>query len=128
RQRTHVLGWDLAYMGALFCCATWFRAGPRHTQDADVMAEPFPGRESAFLARLGGNYYVPAQALRDANRDRSSFNVIHTPTAFKVDVFIQKDRSFDRSALQRRGWREVRPGPDGALRGVEPEDSILFAI
>src|SRR5262245_56232584 len=83
----------------------------RQTQDADVMAEPFLGREAAFVARLGRNYYFSTQAIRDANHDRSSFNVIHTSTAFKVDVFIQKDRPFDRSALQRRVWRKFAKEP-----------------
>jgi hypothetical protein len=101
---------------------------PRFTQDADLTAEPFPGRESEFAAAFGPDYYVSQSAVAQANRDRSSFNVIHTVAGFKVDVFIRKDRPFDRSLMQRCvGLTVVEPG-EKPLPVVSAEDVILLKL
>ena len=75
---------------------------PRSTQDADVLTEPFPGREQEFVKLLGPVYYANVDTIRTAIRERSSVNVIHTTTAFKVDLFIEKRRPFDRSQARAR--------------------------
>lgn len=69
-------------------------------------------------------YYIDADAVRDAIRLRSSFNAIHNDTAFKVDVFIPKSRQF---AQQER----LRARPGVLTEGTRPfyfsspEDIIL---
>src|SRR5215469_8748640 len=75
---------------------------PRFTHDADITVEPFPGKEAAFCAAFGEDYYVSLPMIRDAIRRRSSFNIIHWPSGFKVDLFIRKDRAFDAAVLARR--------------------------
>jgi hypothetical protein len=101
---------------------------PRSTQDADVMAEPFPGREDEFVRLLGPVYFANVDTIRSAVRDRGSFNVIHTPTAFKVDVFIEKPRPFDRSVLDRRTPHSFSPDGGEVLDVVTAEDSILLKL
>jgi hypothetical protein len=101
---------------------------PRSTQDADVMAEPFPGREADLTLALGSDFYVSTDAARDANARRSSFNVIHTTSGFKVDVFIEKARPFDRSVLIRRTPHSFSPDPADTLDVVTPEDVILLKL
>jgi hypothetical protein len=101
---------------------------PRSTQDADVMAEPFPGREEEFVAALGPVYYANPDTIRAAVRDRGGFNVIHTTTGFKVDVFIEKQRPFDRSVLDRRRPHAFTPDPADVLDVVSPEDSVLLKL
>ena len=101
---------------------------PRSTQDADVLTEPFPGREQEFVTLLGPVYYANVDTIRTAVRERSSFNVIHTTTGFKVDLFIQKRRPFDRSILDRRTTHNFATGPEGVLEIVTAEDSILLKL
>jgi hypothetical protein len=101
---------------------------PRMTQDADVTAEPFLSQAPAFVRSFGPDYYVSLAAVEDAIRRPSSFNVIHLPTAFKVDVFIRKDRPFDRSALQRRIPTPAPDAPGEMIDVVSPEDVILFKL
>jgi hypothetical protein len=97
----------------------------RNTIDADVCAEPFVGKESEFVARFGHDYYVSLDAVRAAVRDRSGFNIIQTTTGFKVDIFVRKDRPFERGLLQRRR-RLVLPGSPGrSIDVVAPEDIVL---
>jgi hypothetical protein len=101
---------------------------PRLTQDADLCVEAFPGREAEFCTALGDDYYIPLATVQQAVRHRTSFNVIHTPTAFKVDLFVAKPRPFDQSLIDRRCVRQVG-GPDGvAVQMVSPEDVILLKL
>jgi hypothetical protein len=101
---------------------------PRSTQDADVMAEPFPGREGEFVRLLGPVFYANPETIRVAVRDRGGFNVIHTTTGFKVDVFIEKRRPFDRSVLDRRTPHGFTTDPADVLDIVTAEDSILLKL
>jgi hypothetical protein len=61
---------------------------PRSTEDVDLLVE-LPGRHvDALAAALSPSFYVDADMIRDAVLRRSSFNVIHLATMFKVDVFV----------------------------------------
>ena len=101
----------------------------RYTQDADLTVDPFPGREAAFVASFDPNdYYLDLAAVQDANRRRASFNIIHLPTGFKVDVFVRKDRPFEQSLWQRR-ITTTQLDPGGApMEVVSPEDVILLKL
>jgi hypothetical protein len=102
---------------------------PRYTQDADLTTEPFPGKEESFVARFDSkDYYVDLVSVQDAVRHRSSFNLIHLGTSFKVDVFIRKDRPFERALWQRRiTTTELDPGGQ-PIEVVSPEDVILLKL
>lgn len=99
---------------------------PRLTHDVDMTVEPFPGKETAFCSSFSDDYYVSLPMIQDALRRRSSFNIIHWPTSFKVDLFVRKDRPFDASVLARR---RVHPLSEGrSLTLVSPEDVILLKL
>jgi hypothetical protein len=100
---------------------------PRFTLDADIAAEPFPDRIAALTASFPPPYYLSRQAVEDAHRDASSFNIIHTESGFKVDVFICPDEPFARSAMARRqhvALAEQTPPVDIQ----SPEDVILYKL
>ncbi len=79
---------------------------PRFTRDADILAD-LQAHHAVPLARaLALDFYVDAEVIRDAVRRRGSFNLIHLATAFKVDIFVSKDRPFDRIRLARRELME----------------------
>jgi hypothetical protein len=101
---------------------------PRYTQDADLTAEPFPGREESFARRFGPEYYVSPDAVRQAVRDRGSFNIIHTPSGFKVDVFIQKPRPFDQNLLARRLTKTDLDPAGRPIPVLSPEDVLLHKL
>jgi hypothetical protein len=101
---------------------------PRFDLNADVAAEPFPNQAAAFVQGFGPDYYVSLAAVQEAIRRRSSFNVIHLPTAFKVDVFVRRDRPFDQSVLQRRLAIPAPDAPGETIDIVAPEDIILLKL
>ncbi len=101
---------------------------PRNTRDADVTVEPFPGKETQLVGAFGEDYYVSEQAVRDAVRLRSSFNIINTATGFKVDVFVRKDRPFEQSAMSRRVAVDLPDAPGQPVVLHTPEDVVLFKL
>jgi hypothetical protein len=100
----------------------------RYTRDADVTAEPFPGREAQLVGAFGPDYYVSEPAVRQAIRARSSFNIINTSTGLKVDVFIRKDEPFEQSAMARRLTLEFPDAPDQPIVLDTAEDVVLHKL
>jgi hypothetical protein len=94
----------------------------RYTEDADLTAEPFPSREDALVREFGPEYYLSADAVRQAVRDRSTFNIIHTTSGFKVDVFVQRRQPFDQNLLARRVARTDLETSGRPVLILSPED------
>jgi len=99
---------------------------PRASIDAGVVAELGPAHAPRFVAALRGSYYVSEERVRDAIARRASFNVIHFETMVKVDVFVSKDRPFDRRAFE-------RARPAAAEEGItlpvsSAEDTVLAKL
>jgi len=122
------LGLNIAYaVGGSW--ASSLLGKPRFTYDADLIAEPFPGKEEAFCSALGSDYYVSLPAVQQAVAQRSSFNIIYTPSGFKVDIFVQKARPFDQSLMQRRRKHVLGdPATGHPLEFVSAEDVILLKL
>lgn len=100
----------------------------RHTNDADVMVEPFPGKERELIEALGPDYYLSEVAIRQAHRAKSSFNLINTRTGFKVDVFIRAEGAFEQSAMARRIRLGVEDPSAPPISVLSPEDIVLFKL
>jgi hypothetical protein len=86
----------------------------RPTQDVDIVADMHLSQVRSFVKLLEKDYYVVEDAIRDAIRRRSSFNLISNTTFLKADVFMLKARAFDQDALRSlrrqplvKGGREV---------------------
>jgi hypothetical protein len=102
---------------------------PRYTQDADIAVEPFPGKERSFALRFPSDeYYVDESMIRDAVIRRASFNILHLLTGFKIDVFVQKDRQFDRELLARSIKAPVFGESEGEFGLITAEDIILLKL
>ncbi|MEW5900331.1 MAG: hypothetical protein AB1715_02585 [Acidobacteriota bacterium] len=102
---------------------------PRATLDIDIVAD-IPAAEAPRLAEaFRGAFYVDQAQILAAIERRSSFNIIHSETAHKVDIFIIKDRGYDREALSRRRRVQLFEG-EGSLRCylASPEDIILSKL
>jgi hypothetical protein len=100
----------------------------RYTRDADLAATPFPGKEHALATLLGDRYYAPLDAIREANRIRSTFNLIHLETGFKIDVFVQKPRPFERNLILRRQPTTFDMEQPITLDVISPEDVVLLKL
>ncbi len=101
----------------------------RYTQDADITVEPFAGKERLFALRFpSAEYYVDEGMIRDAIARRASFNILHLLTSFKIDLFVQKNRAFDREFLARRIKAPVFGESEGEFGLITAEDIILVKL
>jgi hypothetical protein len=101
----------------------------RMTRDVDITAEPFPGKEGLFVLSFPPpEYYLSADAVREALRARGTFNILHTTTGYKVDIFVRKDEPFELAAFDRRALYPLPNLPGGPVMVHSPEDIILFKL
>jgi hypothetical protein len=73
----------------------------RTTWDADVVAALELRHVQPLIAALGTAFYADEELIREGIQNGSSFNLIHLETALKVDVFMPKNREYDRVAMMR---------------------------
>ena len=100
----------------------------RSTLDADMVAEIHLSQVGALVKTLGNDFYADEEMIRDAIRHHGSFNLIHLTTMFKVDVFIRKERPFDRIQFQRRVEQLFATNPDQKAFMTTAEDIILAKL
>lgn len=115
------------YIGGSIASSTYGIA--RATNDADLVADLRLEHLLPFVQQLATEFYVSESAIQSAIERQSCFNVIHLRTAFKVDVFVLKQREFDQIAMSRR---QVRPLYFGEVESVGPiasaEDIVLAKL
>ena len=73
---------------------------PRTTLDIDIIADLKQEHVEPLFKSLYDDYYIDKDMIREAIERKSSFNVIHLATMMKVDIFILKNRAFDREAFR----------------------------
>jgi hypothetical protein len=100
----------------------------RATMDADLVADLRLEHVGPLARALGDAFYADAGMMRDAIHRHSSFNVIHLETMFKVDVFVAKPRSFDRSQLARRQLHVLSKEPERRAYVSSAEDTVLAKL
>ena len=119
------LGVSYALGGSL---ASSIHGIPRQTQDSDITVEPFLDKLQPFLTSFGAGYYVSADAIADAHRRHSSFNIIDANTGLKADIFICPEGGFEQTALSRRQPVALADLPEEPLDVFRPEDVVLFKL
>jgi hypothetical protein len=98
---------------------------PRATQDVDVVADLRDEHVAPLITALRNDFYLDEPAIRDAVRRRSTFNVIHLVTMFKVDVFVAKNDAATVQELARRRSYVPPEAPHVQIALASPEDIIV---
>lgn len=101
---------------------------PRATQDADMVAVMKPQHVAPFVRALEATFYVDPEMIQDAVQRRSSFNVIHLETMFKIDVFLLQDDATSREAMARREKHDLVEESPQELFVASAEDIILHKL
>ena len=94
----------------------------RFTQDADITAAPFADKAGKLYDVLKEAFYISKDAMNEAISDRGSFNIIHLKSAFKIDIFIQKDDDFHKLIFIRRKKVKLDESIDHLFDIVSAED------
>ncbi len=117
---------NIAYViGGSFASSAY--GAVRFTQDADITVEPFGQKNDKFFEAIKEVFYISKEAMSQALQNRTSFNIIHLTTAFKIDIFIQKDNEFQSQMLSH--GRKLPLGKTAKkVSFVSPEDIILLKL
>jgi hypothetical protein len=100
----------------------------RSTLDADLVTNLESSHVEAFVQELGQAFYADPDMIRDAIARRGSFNLIHLDSMLKVDVFVSKERPFDRSQFERRSKQAVDQSGRFEAYVASPEDTVLSKL
>lgn len=112
------------YMLSGSMCSS-FHGRPRATNDVDIVIAPTETQLERFAQSLGNDYYLSLDAVRDAFKRNSMFNVIDIESGWKADFVIRKKRPFSSEEFKRR--RKVNiTGLD--IWVVSPEDMVLTKL
>jgi len=97
---------------------------PRFTNDVDVLVD-LPREKVGALCREfpPPDYYLSAEAAREAIAKRHQFNILHIPSGLKVDMILPTDTEFSRLDIS-HGQRINSEGFYNALF-ASPENVIL---
>jgi hypothetical protein len=100
----------------------------RATLDADIVARLEPGHAGRFAKELGPEFYADVDAIADAAARRSSFNLIHIATAFKVDVFVPPATAYAEVEMERRQSHVIDEGTGERMTFSTAEDTLLAKL
>ena len=100
----------------------------RFTQDADITVASFADKAERLYSVLKENFYISKDAMYQAISNRGSFNVIHLTSAFKIDIFIQKDDDFYRQLFLRKRKIKLDESIERLFDIVSAEDIILLKL
>jgi hypothetical protein len=119
------LGVDFYIGGSV---ASTYHGAIRSTMDVDLVCDLRADQVAAFVATFGQDCYISEAAVRDAVERRSCFNVIHLPSAFKVDVFVSRGRPFDVAAMGRAAPQRLGGHDSPTVPIATAEDSIIAKL
>lgn len=100
----------------------------RSTLDTDMVVELQIEHVAPLVDMLKEDFYVDEEMILGAIHHQSSFNVVHLDTMFKVDVFIAKNRGFDRMQFQRSRLQKISDEAERKAYVVSAEDIILAKL
>lgn len=102
-----------------------YYATPRMTRDLDIVVALREPDIEPLVTALTPEFYVDAQAAREAVRTERLFNLLHLDSGIKVDLIVRKSSAYRRVEFDRR--RAVQVG-DGHTWIVTREDLILSKL
>lgn len=99
----------------------------RNTLDVDIVAALTFETAVAFHDALKDTFFIDLPMIESAIASSSSFNIFHQETMLKVDVFIPKNRLFDKRQLENRVLSNL---PAGSVPQyvASAEDTILAKL
>lgn len=100
----------------------------RATMDTDIVADLQDEHVEALMEALKSTFYIDDEMVREAIQAHRSFNIIHLESFFKVDIFVSKEREFDRLQMARRLPYVLSTGPEQSAYVASAEDTILAKL
>lgn len=100
----------------------------RTTQDSDIIADLQINHVPGLLNELRDHFYIDEMMVIDAIQQRSSFNIIHRSSMFKVDIFLPSDSYFSNMQFSRAKQEVISSDPELKAWVTSPEDILLAKL
>lgn len=111
------------YLGGGLASSFWGER--RQTEDADIAVILKPDKVEQLITALSTEFYVSENAIDDAMRGfTNTFNVIHTASVIKADIYPLQQNDFELSAMSRRIQVQLF-STNQTIYIISPEDIIL---
>ncbi|PWV46528.1 DUF6036 family nucleotidyltransferase [Chitinophaga sp. S165] len=98
---------------------------PRATRDFDFIIHLEEKNIDRFIQHFQEGYYCDKDAIQDAIRNRSMFNIIDHASGFKADFVILKNQAFRQEEFNRRRKVDFLDMP---IYVVSPEDLLISKL
>lgn len=108
--------------------ASTFHGAIRSTMDVDLVCDLAEADVASFAESFGEEFYISLSAVQQAVQRKSCFNLIHLPTSYKIDVFVNRGRPFDLAAMDRAKDQDIVEGGGLTVPIATVEDSIVAKL
>jgi hypothetical protein len=98
---------------------------PRMTRDIDIVISLVESDSRKIVDMFQGDYYVSTDAVVDAAKQHTMFNVVHLESVVKVDFIVRKETEYRQLEFDRR--QRIRVG-ELEFWIVSKEDLILSKL
>ncbi|MBS1989953.1 MAG: hypothetical protein JSS83_05505 [Cyanobacteria bacterium SZAS LIN-3] len=98
----------------------------RATADADLLADLKLEQVNDFVNAVEPDFYVSKESVIEAVNRRSSFNLIDFSSGFKIDIFLPRNRNFDRKQFLNKVM--VAVSSDDNVYFASAEDTVLAKL
>ncbi|RJP30659.1 MAG: hypothetical protein C4536_09535 [Actinobacteria bacterium] len=105
--------------------AVTYYGKPRSTHDIDLIVEIDMSDTESLHEVFYKDFYASKEAMEEAVRHHSMFNLIHNETLTKIDFWMLEDTVFDRERFSRRVEGELRGAP---VFFSSPEDIVIVKL
>jgi hypothetical protein len=99
--------------------------GPRYTRDFDFVVHLKPTDVPVLKSYFSDGYYCDEDAMTDAIRRKSMFNIIDHKSNFKADFIVLKEDSFEYEKFNRRRAEKFL---DFSVSVISPEDLLISKL
>ena len=79
-----------------------YYATPRMTRDIDIVVALTSADAAGLVAVFSPDFYVDADAIRDALAAQGLFNMMHLESGIKVDIIVRRTDRYRRVEFERR--------------------------
>jgi len=101
---------------------------PRLTRDADLVIHLNRNQVDEFIEAFSREFYVDRGQIEQAIMNRTSFNIIHFESSFKVDFFVLSRGRYLEEEFSRRVLKQIDPRRDFAAYVQTAEDALLSKL
>ena len=101
----------------------------RTTQDIDMVSNISKDFVNILFEKLKEEYFIDKDMIHEAIMSRTSFNIIHLETMFKIDIFIHTDEIYYKTAFSRIQKSRLEENENSIQVFISsPEDVILSKL